>query len=362
MRVLPWAVTVGACFVVTGLLTGLKYLQYANAMEMIESFPPPYSVVSVENVATTEWTPVRRLTGTVRAPKFVQIAAEATGRVIELPAAAGHIVKTGDIVLKLFNEDLKAQRDALIADLNLVKVQLERVQKLKQQSLASQDQLDTLLARGESLRAQIASTDAQLSRLTLRAPFTGRLGIYTQSVGDLIRTGDILTTLTGVSSARWIDFKIPQGVARVSPGDTVRIMSLNDELLGEATIIAVSDALTSGLRAYDVRAEIEDASLRHGELVLVEVRTRDARITFSLPGPAVRWDIEGPHVFVLRDAEPNAHVKHRAELRRISVLGDQDGRVIALGDIKEGETVAFNGAFKLSDDSLVRIAGEERGQ
>jgi multidrug efflux pump subunit AcrA (membrane-fusion protein) len=148
----------------------------------------------------------------------------------------------------------------------------------------------------------------------------------------------------------------------VSVGDTVRIMSLNDELLGEATIIAVSDALTSGLRAYDVRAEIEDASLRHGELVLVEVRTRDARITFSLPGPAVRWDIEGPHVFVLRDAEPNAHVKHRAELRRISVLGDQDGRVIALGDIKEGETVAFNGAFKLSDDSLVRIAGEERGQ
>ena len=92
-------------------------------------------------------------------------------------------------MLKLFDEDLKAQRDALVADLNLVKVQLERVQKLKQQSLASQDQLDTLLARGESLRAQIASTDAQLSRLTLRAPFTGRLGIYTQSVGDLIRTG-----------------------------------------------------------------------------------------------------------------------------------------------------------------------------
>ena len=362
MRVLPWAVTVGVCFVVTGLLTGIKYLQYANAMAMVESFPPPYSVVSAENVATTEWTPVRRLTGTVRAPQFVQIAAEATGRVIELPAAAGHIVNTGDIVLKLFDEDLKAQRDALVADLNLVKVQLERVQKLKQQSLASQDQLDTLLARGESLRAQIASTDAQLSRLTLRAPFTGRLGIYTQSVGDLIRTGDILTTLTGVSSARWIDFKIPQGVARVSPGDTVRIMSLNDELLGEATIIAVSDALTSGLRAYDVRAEIEDASLRHGELVLVEVRTRDARITFSLPGPAVRWDIEGPHVFVLRDAEPNAHVRHRAELRRISVLGDQDGRVIALGDIKEGETIAFNGAFKLSDDSLVKIAGEDRGR
>jgi len=150
----------------------------------------------------------------------------------------------------------------------------------------------------------------------------------------------------------------------VSVGDTVRIMSLNDELLGEATIIAVSDALTSGLRAYDVRAEIEDASLRHGELVLVEVRTRDARITFSLPGPAVRWDIEGPHVFVLRDAEPNAHVKHRAELRRISVWVIKMDESLHLGILRKAKpllsTAPLSSAMTASSGSSARNGGNER--
>jgi len=362
MRIVPWAVTVGVCFVVTGGLAGIKYLQISAAMAMAESFPPPYAVVTAQAVTAQPWTPVRQLTGTVRAPEFIQVAAEASGRVVALPVTAGNVVEQGQIIVRLFDEDLQAQRDALNADLNLVKVQLERAQKLKQQSLASQDQLDTLLARGESLRAQIAATSAQLSRLTLRAPFTGRLGIYTQTVGDLMRAGDVLTTLTGVSATRWIDFKIPQGVARVSVGDTVRLRSLDDTPLGEAHIIAVADALTPGLRAFDVRAEIADASLRHGELVMIEVRTRDARTAFALPGPAVRWDIDGPHVFVLGEAEQNAHVRHRAETRRVDVLGAHYGQVFVQGDLTEGELVAYQGAFKLHDGSLARIAGEVGGQ
>lgn len=362
MRIVPWAITVSVCFVVTGALAGIKYMQISAAMAMAENFPPPYAVVTAESLSAKPWTPVRQLTGTVRAPEFIQVAAEATGRVVELPITAGHVVEQGQVIVRLFDEDLQAQREALQADLKLVNVQLERTQKLKQQSLASQDQLDTLLARGESLRAQITATDAQLSKLTLRAPFTGRLGIYTQSVGDLMRAGDVLTTLTGVSSTRWIDFKIPQGVARVAVGDTVRLKSLDDVLLGDARIIAVADALTPGLRAFDVRAEIADAGLRHGELVMVEVRTRDAKMAFALPGPAIRWDAEGPHVFVLNDAEPDAHVKHRAQLHRVDVLGSQDGLLFIQGEFTGVELIANQGAFKLHDGSLARIAGEARGQ
>lgn len=359
MRIVPWLVTLVVCSAVTAALAGVKYRQISSAMEMAESYPPPYSVVTAQAAQQVEWTPVRRLTGNVRAPYFVEIAAEATGRVVELPFTAGEVVTQGDVILRLFDEDLKAQRAALTADLDLVQVQLARVQKLKKQSLASQDQLDTLLARGESLRAQIAATDARLSRLTIKAPFTGRLGIYQQSVGDLMRAGDVLTSLTGVGDTRWIDFKIPQGVARVNAGDPVRLLSLDEELIGEATIIAVAESLMPGIRAFDVRAEIDDRRLRHGELVLVEVRTRDARIVFSLPGKAIRWDPTGPHVFVLNDAGDDAFVPFKAELRRINVLGEQDGQVMATGDLEVGEQVANKGAFKLDNNSLAKLAGEE---
>ena len=355
MRIVPWLLTVLICFSVTAGLAGIKYLQISAAMAMAESFPPPFAAITAHTATKSQWTPVRRLTGSVRAPEFVSMTAEATGRVVALPVAAGAVVQEGDVVFQLFDEDLKAQRTALLADLDLVKVQLKRVQKLKQDSLASQDQLDTLLARSQSLQAQIAATDAQLSRLTVRAPFTGRLGIYDLSVGDLLNTGDTLTTLTGIGDTRWIDFKIPQGVARVTVGDTVRVISIDEGLVGEARIIAVADALSSGLRAFDVRAEIDDRRLRHGELVLVEVQTSDARSVFRLPRKSVRWDAKGPHVFVLKSSEPDAFMPYRAEMRRVTVHGESDGKVLITGDLSEGEKIAYEGAFKLNDGLLAKV-------
>ena len=361
MRSLSWIITFTVCAVVAGLLGGIKYFQVSAAMAMAAEFPPPYSVVATTEVVETQWTPVRRLTGTVRAPNFINVTAEATGKIVALPIAAGEIANKGEILLQLFNEDLKAQRVALEADLNLVLTQLERVESLMERSLASQDQLDTLVARHQSLRAQIAAVDAQLSRQTIYAPFEGRLGIYSQAIGDLMQSGETLTTLTGVGATRWIDFKIPQGVARVTTGDKVKLFSIDKELVGEATIIAVADALSTGLRAYQVRASLEAASLRHGELVLVEVQTSRPRLAFELPGRAVRWDVEGPHVFVLRKAEDGAYVPFRAERRNITVLGDLGGTVLADGELLSGEMIATDGAFKLSDGGLAKLT-EERSR
>ena len=361
MRLISWVVTLLTCLAVAGALAGVKYLQITEAIALAESFPPPFSVVTATQAERAEWTPVRRLTGTVRAPEFVQLSAEATGRIVALPSPAGAVVEQGAVILRLFDEDLQAQRQALEADAELVALQLRRTRALKEQSVASQDQLDILEARRKSLAAQIAATDAEISRLTLRAPFTGRLGIYPQSVGDLMSMGDSLTTLTGIGTTRWIDFQIPQGVARVAPGDTVRLLSLERELLGEARILAVSDSLAANMRTFAVRAEITDSRLRHGELVLVEVRTRRAEVVFTVPGPAVRWDLEGPHVFVLDAAEAGAYVPLRAELRRVEVLGETRGTLMVRGDLTVGDRIAVDGAFKLSDGSLARLATEATG-
>jgi membrane fusion protein (multidrug efflux system) len=362
MRILSWLITLLVCLTVTGGLAGFKYRQISEAMAMAASFPPPYSVVTATSVEQQEWTAVRRLTGTVRAPQFVELTAEATGRIINLAAAAGTVVAKGDVIVQLFDDDLKAQQEALSADLSLVELQLKRTRQLRNDGMASQDQLDTLEARELSLKAQIAATEARISRLALRAPFTGKLGIYTQSVGDLMQAGDQLTTLHGTGDRRWIDFKIPQGVARVAVGDSVRLLSLDREIIGDAKITAVADALGTGLRAFDVRAEVNDARLRHGELVLIEVRTRQPEIVFTLPVPAVRWDTEGPHVFVLEDGKPDAYVPLEAQLRRINVIGEEHSVIMAQGDLQVGEQIALKGAFKLSDGGLVKLATASAGQ
>ena len=161
MRILPWFLTLLGCVAVTGALAGIKYRQNSAAIAMAESFPPPYHTVTVDVAQAESWTPVRRLTGSVRAPQFLQLAAEAPGRIVSLPFQAGETVPEGEVILKLFDEDLINQRDALSADQDLVRTQLRRIQKLREDKLASQDQLDTLLAQNRSLQSRIGALNAQ---------------------------------------------------------------------------------------------------------------------------------------------------------------------------------------------------------
>ena len=362
MKWRAWLITALSCLTVTAVLAGVKYSQIAQAMAFMESFPPSSETITVAQVRSDSWAPMRLLSGTVRSPEHLVIATEIPGRVVELPFASGDTVPKGAAIVMLFNDDLEAQRTALQADLNLVNTQLKRNQTLEADALVSRDRLDTLTAQTLSLTAQIAVLNARLSRTTVRAPFTGTLGIYPQRVGDLMHLSEVLTTLTGVNAERWIDFKVPQGLTELNVGDTVSIRDIAGNAVGPATIIAVSDAFAEGTRTYDVRAALQAAGLRHGALVQVAVSTGPRENVLSVPARSVRWDPEGAHAFVVEPAEPGAHLAHKASLRRVEVRGERDGRFFILGALSTDDRVADKGAFKLNDQILLRVqAGAPRG-
>jgi membrane fusion protein (multidrug efflux system) len=242
----PWLLTAFVCLSVAATLAGIKFVQIAKAVAFMESFPPSSESITVAAVQADTWIPTRLLSGTVRSPEYLVVSAEMAGRIVELPFKSGDVVPEGEPILVLFDDDLEAQRAALEADLSLVNTQLKRNRTLEADALISQDQLDTLKARSLSLTAQIAVLEARLSRMTVRAPFTGSLGIYPQRLGDLMRFGEVLTTLTGLDPSRWIDFKVPQGLTELQVGDTVRIRTIAGEDIGAASVIAVSEAFAEG--------------------------------------------------------------------------------------------------------------------
>jgi len=361
MNIRSWLVTGAVCLGVTATLTSIKFAQISKAMAFMESFPPPSEAITVAEVQPGQWEPTRLLSGTVRSPEHLVISAESPGRVVELPFKSGEVVPEGSAVLVLFDDDLEAQQEALRADLNLIDTQLDRNRTLEADALVSQDQLDTLSARSLSLKAQIAMLEARLSRMTVRAPFTGKLGIYPQRLGDLMRFGEVLTTLTGINPTRWIDFKVPQGLTDLNVGNTVQIRDISGAPVGTARVIAVSDAFAEGTRTYDVRAEIEASALRHGALVQVAVRTGPTENLLSVPARSIRWDPEGAHAFVVVASEAGSHLPNKVSLRRIEVRGERDNRFFVRGELNAGDRIADEGAFKLKDSLLVDIQAAARG-
>lgn len=191
--------------------------------------------------------------------------------------------------------------------------------------------------------------------MTVRAPFTGSLGIYPQRLGDLMRFGEVLTTLTGLSPLRWIDFKVPQGLAELRVGDDVQIRNIAGIVVGTASVIAVSDAFSEGTRTYDVRAQIEAAALKHGALVQVAIATGPSENLMSVPARSVRWDPEGAHTFVVEESNTGDPLPYRAGLRRVEVRGEKNNRFFIRGDLQAGDQIADQGAFKLTDGVLVSI-------
>ena len=84
--------------------------------------------------------------------------------------------------------------------------------------------------------------------------------------------------------------------------------------------------MLQGTRTYDVRAQLSAPNLRHGALVQVAIRTGPTEYLMSVPARSVRWDLEGPILFVIVDAEAEAYLPHRASLRRVEVRGETADR------------------------------------
>ena len=170
-----------------------------------------------------------------------------------------------------------------------------------------------------------------------------------------MRFGEVLTTLTGLTPSRWIDFKVPQGLANIVVGDTVEIRDVNGFFAGPAKVIAVSAAFAEQTRTYDVRAELEAPALKHGSLVQVAVDTGPLENLMSVPKRSVRWDVQGAHVFVVKETEADAFLPHRVNIRRVEVRGESRDKLFIRGEMAPGELVASRGAFKLEDGLFVAV-------
>ena len=319
MNIRSWLVTGAVCLGVTATLTSIKFAQISKAMAFMESFPPPSEAITVAEVQPGQWEPTRLLSGTVRSPEHLVISAESPGRVVELPFKSGEVVPEGSAVLVLFDDDLEAQQEALRADLNLINTQLDRNRTLEADALVSQDQLDTLSARSLSLKAQIAMLEARLSRMTVRAPFTGKLGIYPQRLGDLMRFGEVLTTLTGIHPTRWIDFKVPQGLTDLSVGNTVQIRDISARHGARHRGV---DAFAEGTRLMTCERKL--GHLRYGMARWCKWPSEPGRQKISCRYPRAPFaGIPGPHAFVVIASEAGSHLPNKVSLRRIEVRGER---------------------------------------
>src|ERR1700751_1845114 len=184
------------------LLTALgfvKYRQVETAVHASSSFqPPPEAVTSI--VAKRElWPATMSVIGTMEAVQGVTVSADLPGTVARIAFESGQTVQKGDVLVELDTRQERAQLAALEAQRDLAKINFSRQQKLVDQGVISLVEYDTAVASQKQREANVGESRATIERKTIRAPFSGILGIRKINVGQYLAAGNPIVQLQAMN-------------------------------------------------------------------------------------------------------------------------------------------------------------------
>jgi len=196
--------------------------------------------------------------GTLRARQSVVLRPEVVGRIAALPFKDGGPVRQGQVMVQFDDQLQRAEVQQAQAQLAVAQAGYQRTLELVSSGFMSQQTLDASAASLQVAQAQLTLAQARLSRMAVRAPFSGVAGIRLVQVGDYVKDGVDLVTLEDPRQM-WLDYRLPERYGtRVQPGQSVEVAL--DALPGRtfrANVQAVEPQLDSNGRSLAVRAALK---------------------------------------------------------------------------------------------------------
>jgi len=352
--------TIVGLLVLIGVLGGVKSLQILRMSAHGKQFMPPPETVTAFEVHPESWESLLTSVGSLEAVQGVMVTAELKGKVEGIAFKPGAMARAGDLLVQQNISSETAQLRASEASAALAKITLERIRKLLTEKTVSQSQYDNADAQYKQAEAQLDTIRSAISKKTIRAPFSGRLGIRLINLGQILNEGDAIVSLQSLDPI-FVNFSLPQQqLSQVQPGLTVRVTT--DVLPGrviEGKITAINpavDAATRNIRVQATAANLKE-QLRPGMFVNVAVVLPAQEKVLPIPETAVLYAPYSDSVFVVEEKKSEKNSPPGKSLRQQFVrLGEKRGDFIAvLSGLKEGETIVSTGVFKLRNGQAIVV-------
>jgi len=306
-----------------------------------------------------QWPETLSAIGSVAAVQGVTVSADLPGTVERIAFDAGRSVREGEVLALLDTRQEQAQLAAAEAQKELARLSFDRMQGLLNENVVSRAEFDRATADLRQTDARVGEIRATIDRKTIRAPFSGILGIRRVNLGQYLSAGDALVTLQSLNPI-YVNFGVPQqSMAQVRAGRTVRV-TVNDlagvEFTGRVTAIdSVVDESTRNVQAQATLAN-PDGRLRPGMFVQAEVVVGATATRVSLPASAISYAPFGDSVFVVSELQDPSGKKYRGVRQQfVKVGGARGDQISILSGVKPGDEVVTSGVFKLRNGAAVQI-------
>jgi membrane fusion protein (multidrug efflux system) len=325
------------------------------------AFRPPPDAVTTTTVHEERWPSTLPGIGTVVAVNGVSVSADLPGVVDRIAFESGRTVNEGAVLAELDTRQERAQLAAAEAQLELTRLNLERARGLREGGVISQADYDRAVAEQTQNAAHTGEIRATIARKTIRAPFTGLLGIRQANLGQYLAAGEKIVPLQSLDPIH-VNFSVPQQeVGRLRKGGEVRLKAqgaAEPDSKFTARITAVDSVVDEATRNVQVQATLPnpDGRLRPGMFVEVEVILDASTPVIALPGSAISFAPYGDSVFVVSRMKGPDGATYNGVQQQFVKLGPSRGdQVAVLSGLKEGQVVVTSGVFKLRPGAAVEI-------
>lgn len=209
----------------------LSGLFTSNATETPENTAPSHYKVRTKIITASPYQHNYRLSGKTQENRKINLRAEVSGQVVELPAEKGSLVKAGDIICRLATEDRALRVSQAQARLKQARLEYDAALRLKDNGFQSRTVIANKEAELETAKADLHRVQLNLEKTQIRAPFAGVIDKQPVEIGQLVQRGDSCATLLDLDPLLVVSELASRHINTINLRDNVRLSLITGEQL-----------------------------------------------------------------------------------------------------------------------------------
>lgn len=287
--------------------------------------------------------------GSTLANQEVMVSSEVAGTVRRILFKEGSHVTKGSPMLILDTEELEAQRQRLEVRKRLTASVAERLKALYEAEGVSLQEYETAQAEADQVVAELKLLDVQIEKRTVRAPFTGRIGLKMVSEGSYISSGDPIVGLVSLDPIH-LQFAVPERYSNVlEKGSEVLFQLSGSTDTQTARVIAREPAIDPQTRTLEFKASARNRRERilPGAFAKVVVNLSTFEGTLMVPTEAIIPELGGKKIFRYKNGQ--------AESVAVETGIRQNKFIQVISGLEAGDTILTTAVLQLRDGLPVRI-------
>lgn len=289
------------------------------------------------------------LSGTLEANEEIDIRSEISGIVENINFNEGTKIQKGQLLFQLNDIELRAQLSKVKTAEQLASENQRRAKLLLENQAISQEEYEVANANFESARAETQLIAAQLSKTTVRAPFSGTIGLRSISSGTYITPSTQIAKLVNTSQLK-ITFSIPEkyaSEAKVGNNVTFTTSSSNEAYFG--SVYAIEPQVDVMTRTLKMRAIVDntEGKLYPGTYANITLPLETVNDALLVPTEALIPIQNGKKIFVLNNGKAKEVI---VEIGRRTA-----NMVRVLDGLKVGDTILTSGVMSLKNGSSIKV-------